>query len=197
MKKLNLIITTLITVSILFSCKSEQEKMENRMKKFITEFEAKSIPLYREQAITSWNANISGTDEDLALSEKASFEYTKIFTDTEAFNELKEIKESGALQDPLLVRQLEVLYDAYLGNQVDTGLIAAKLRMETAINKKYLNFRANVNGKEFSDNQVDDVLRNSKNTAELKTVWESHKQIGPVVAQDIIALVKQRNLIAR
>jgi len=197
MKKLNLIITTLITVSILFSCKSEQEKMENRMKKFITEFEAKSIPLYREQAITSWNANISGTDEDLALSEEASFEYTKIFTDTEAFNELKEIKESGALQDPLLVRQLEVLYDAYLGNQVDTGLIAAKLRMETAINKKYLNFRANVNGKEFSDNQVDDVLRNSKNTAELKTVWESHKQIGPVVAQDIIALVKQRNLIAR
>ncbi len=52
----------------------------------------KSIPLYREMAITSWNANISGTDADLALSEKASFEYTKIFTDTDAFNELKELK---------------------------------------------------------------------------------------------------------
>jgi peptidyl-dipeptidase A len=197
MKKLNLIITTFIAVSIMFSCKSEQEKMENRMKKFITAFEAKSIPLYREQAITSWNANISGTDEDLALSEKASFEYTKIFTDTEAFNELKEIKESGAVLDPLLARQLEVLYDAYLGNQVDTALIAEKLRMETGINKKYLNFRANIDGKELSDNQVDDVLRNSKNTAELKTVWEAHKLIGPIVAQDIIALVKQRNLIAR
>jgi len=38
---------------------------------------------------------------------KTSFEYTKIFTDTEAFNELKEIKESGAVLDPLLARQLE------------------------------------------------------------------------------------------
>ncbi len=166
------------------------------MKKFITEFEAKSIPLYREQALTSWNANISGTDEDLALSEKAAFEYTKLFTDALAFNELKEIKESGAVKDPLLYRQLELLYDAYLGNQVDTGLISERLRMETEINKKYLNFRANVNGSELSDNQVDDILRNSANTAELKAVWEAHKQVGPLVAGDIIALVKHRNLIA-
>lgn len=196
MKRLNLIINAVIMVLILFSCSSEQEKMENRMKKFITEFEAKSIPLYREQAITSWNANISGTDEDLALSEKAAFEYTKLFTDARAFNELKEIKESGAVKDPLLYRQLELLYDAYLGNQVDTVLISERLSMETEINKKYLNFRANVNGKELSDNQVDNILRSSTNKAELKAVWEAHKQIGPVVAEDIIALVKHRNLIA-
>lgn len=197
MKRLLLIINAFIIVFILFSCSSKQEKMENRLKKFITGFEAKCIPLYKEQAITSWNANISGTDEDLALSEKAAFEYTKLFTDARAFNELKEIKESGAVKDPLLYRQLELLYDAYLGNQVDTGLISERLRMETEINKKYLNFRANVNGKELSDNQVDDILRNSSNTAELKAVWEAHKQIGPIVAEDIIALVKHRNLIAK
>ena len=170
--------------------------MENRMKKFITEFERVTIPLYREAGITSWNANISGTDEDLALSEKASFEYAKVFTDTKAFNELREIKESGAVKDPLLSRQLDLLYDAYLGNQVDTSLISQRLKMETEINKKYLNFRANVNGKELSDNQVEDILRNSKNSTELRAAWEGHKMIGPVVAGDIISLVKHRNLIA-
>src|SRR5690606_22722919 len=174
----------------------EQEKMENRMKKFISDFESVIIPLYREAGITSWNANISGSDEDLALSEKASYEYSKVFTDTKAFNELKEIKESGAVKDPLLSRQLDLLYDAYLGNQVDTSLISQRLKMETEINKKYLNFRTRINGKDLSDNQVEDILRNSKNSAELKAAWEGHKMIGPEVAKDIIALVKHRNLIA-
>jgi peptidyl-dipeptidase A len=181
---------------MLWSCKSEQEKMENRMKKFITSYEAKIIPLYREQAITSWNANITGTDADLALSEKASFQYSKVFTDTDAFNELKELKESGAVKEPLLARQLDLLYDAYLGNQVDTSLISERLKMETEINKKYLNFRAKADDRELSDNQIEDILRNSTSSTELQTAWEGHKMIGSIVAEDIIKLVKHRNLIA-
>ncbi len=187
----------MIAIPILFSCSSKQEKMENRLKKFISAYEAKIIPLYRAQALTSWNANISGTEEDLLLSEKASFEFSKIYTDTDAFNELKELKESGAVLDPLLARQLDIIYDSYLGNQVDTTLIAERLRMETEINKKYLNFRATVDGKELSDNQLDNILRNSTSNTELQATWEAHKLLGPVVAEDIIKLVKQRNLIAR
>jgi len=196
MKRNTLLVINLLAFMLLFSCKSEQEKMENRMRKFISIFETKIIPLYREQAITSWNANISGTDADLGLSEKASFEYSKVFTDTDAFKELRELKESGAVKDPLLLRQLDLLYDAYLGNQVDTSLISLRLKMETEINKKYLNFRAKVKGKELSDNQIEDILRNSTNSEELQAAWEGHKMIGPVVAEDIIELVKHRNLIA-
>ncbi len=170
--------------------------MEKRMKKFISYYEAKAIPLSREAALTSWNANITGTDADWASSEKASFELAKFYTDAKAFSELKTIKESGVIQDPLLARQLVLLYDAYLAGQVDTALIAERLKMETEINKKYSNFRANINGKELSDNQIEDILRNSVISSELQTAWEGHKLIGPLVAGDIIKLVKQRNLIA-
>jgi peptidyl-dipeptidase A len=197
MKKLTYIIVTTLTISFLVSCSSRQEKMEKKMQTFITAYEAKIIPLYKEMNLTSWNANISGTDADLALSEKAEFAYEKVFTDTKDFRELKEIKESGAVQDAILARQLDLLYDAYLGGQVDTSLIAEKLRMETGINKKYLNFRVIVNNKELTDNQVEDILRNSTDSKELQATWEAHKKIGPVVAQDIIKLVKQRNLIAQ
>src|SRR5512133_1976917 len=124
MKKCTLLLTSLLTVLLFWSCMSKQEKMENRMKTFISAYEAKAIPLYRESAIASWNANITGTAEDYARSEKASFEYAKIFTDSIAFKELKSIKESKAMNDPLLVRQLELLYNSYLGGQVDTALLA-------------------------------------------------------------------------
>lgn len=197
MKNIKLFIAFVLTISIGVSCSTKQEKMEKRLREFLTAYDAKVIPLYKESALTSWNANISGNDADLAISEKAAFELDKYFTDKKAFAELKEIKESNAVKDSLLLRQLEIIYDAYLGKQVDTSLIATRLSMETEINKKYLNFRVKVNEKELSDNQVEDVLRTSTSNTELQATWEAHKQLGPVVAEDIIKLAKHRNLIAQ
>jgi peptidyl-dipeptidase A len=197
MKKPILLILSAVAISLFWSCTSKQGKMEKRMKEFISGYEAKVIPLYREAGITSWNANITGTDADWALSEKTSFELAKIFTDSKAFAELKELKDSKAVIDPILARQLDLLYDAYLGGQVDTSLIAERLKMETEISKKFSNFRAKVKGKEMTDNQIEEILKNSTNSPELQAAWEGHKMIGPVVAEDIIKLVRLRNEIAR
>lgn len=171
--------------------------MENQMKKFIAGYEAKVIPLSKEANLASWNANITGTDEDYARSEKASFELARVFTDSAAFAELKELKESGSVKDSLLARQLDLLYNAYLGGQVDPALLEEQIKMETEVSKKYSNFRVNLNSKELSDNQIEEILRNSTNNKDLKAAWEGHKMIGPVVADDIVRLVKQRNLIAQ
>ena len=166
------------------------------MRDFITSHELRVIPLYREAALASWNANVIGTDENWAASEKASFELAKLFTDSMAFAVLKSLKESGLVKDSLLSRQLEILYNSYLGGQVNPELLAEQIKMETEISKKYSNFRAKVDGKELSDNQVEDILRNSTDSKLLRAAWEGHKMIGPVVAEDIIELVKHRNLIA-
>jgi peptidyl-dipeptidase A len=182
---------------LFFACTSKQEQAENRMKQFISSYEAKAIPLYKEANLASWNANITGTTEDWAKSEKASFDLVKLFTDSAAFAELKEQKESGLVKDSLFARQLELLYNAYLGGQVDPALLAEQIKMETEINKKYSNFRAIVNSKELTDNQVEDILRSSNDSKQLQAAWEGHKMIGPVVAEDIIKLVKHRNMIAR
>jgi peptidyl-dipeptidase A len=197
MKKTTSIFMSALAISILWSCTSKQEKMENRMKEFVASYETKAIPLYRESALASWNANITGTSEDFEKSEKASFGYAKIFTDSKAFAELKEIRESGLVRDSILARQIELLYNAYLGGQVDTSLIAQQIKMETGLSKMYANFRVNINGKQISDNEVEGILRNSTSSSDLKTAWEESKKIGPVVAADIIKLVKHRNTIAQ
>lgn len=190
-------ITLLALLFVIWSCQSKQEKMENDLRDFISSYEEKAIPLYRENALASWNANITGTAEDYAKSEKASFAYARMFTDTVAFARLKKIKESGEVKDTLLARQMELLYNSFLGGQVDTSLIAQQISMETEISKKYGNFRASIDGKEIPDNEVEKILRSSTNSAELKKTWEGSKMIGPAVADDIIKLVKHRNTIAR
>jgi peptidyl-dipeptidase A len=182
---------------MLWSCTTKQGRMEKRMEQFISSYEKKIIPLYREMTLASWNANISGSDTDWALSEKASFDLAKCYTDAKAFAELKELKESGEVKDPLLARQLDLLYNFYLEGQVDTSLIAEKIKMETAISKKYSNFRANYKGKALSDNQIEEILRNSTSSSDLKEAWEAHKAIGTLVAGDIIDLVRHRNMMAQ
>jgi len=197
MKQLMYAIFFVSALPLLFSCTSKQVRMENRMKHFISFYEEKIIPLYRGLTLASWNANISGTDNDWALSEQASLKYAKVHSDTAAFAELKALKESEEVKDSFLSRQLTLLYNIYLEGQVDTLLTAEKIKMETEISKKFSTFRAKYKGKELSDNQIEEILRESVVSADLKEAWEAHKMIGPVVAADIIRLVKQRNTIAR
>ncbi len=59
MKRTVLFFTVLLT--LLWSCTSKQEKMENRMRNFISAYEQAIIPLYKESALASWEANIHGT----------------------------------------------------------------------------------------------------------------------------------------
>jgi peptidyl-dipeptidase A len=192
----NAILLTVI-MTMFWSCTSKQEKMEQRMNDFITGYETRIIPLYKDYTLSDWEANVTGTDEAWARREKASIDFISFYTDREAFAELKELKESGMVKEPLLARQLELLYNMYLQGQIDTSLISEQVKMETEITKKYTSFRATVNGKQLSDNDIENILRSSTNSADLQTAWEGHKMIGPVVAEDIIRLVKHRNKIAQ
>jgi peptidyl-dipeptidase A len=54
-----------------------------------------------------------------------------------------------------------------------------------------------VDGNKLSDNEVEDVLKTSKDSEHLKKTWLAHKEIGPLVKDDIINLVKMRNEAAR
>ena len=197
MKNPLLILYALILVTALCFCTSKQEKMENRLKRFITTHEEKAVPLYRDMSLTSWDANVTGTQEAWKKSEEASFAYAKIFTDPVSFGELKQIRESGSVSDPILARELELLYMSFLGGQVDTAMLAEQIRMETEIGMKYSNFRVTLGSRQISDNEVENILRTSKKSEELRAVWEGSKTIGPVVAGDIISLVRHRNAIAR
>ena len=180
-----------------WSCTSKQEQMEKKMSEFIGSYEAAIIPLYKEYTLADWDANVTGTDEAWARREKASFAFMSFYTDKEAYSELTGMKESGLVKEPLLARQLDLLHNMYLQGQIDTSLISEQVKMETEITKKYTTFRATVNGKQLSDNEIESILRTSTVSADLKAAWEGHKMIGPVVADDILMLVRHRNKIAR
>ena len=52
-------------------------------------------------------------------------------------------------------------------------------------------------GKELADSEVRKILKESKNSAERKDVWEASKGVGPLVEADLKELVKLRNQVAK
>jgi peptidyl-dipeptidase A len=196
-KLLAVFIVLFVTVTLFNGCKPKKESMEQQFKSFLTEFYAKVIPLTKAAYLADWNAQVSGKPEDFKKSEDLQIKLNAIFADKDAFNKLKVFKESNQIKDEILNRELVLIYNQYLGTQVDTTLLNAITKQQTMIIQKYNNYRAIVGKDTFTDNQVEETLKSSTDSKLLKDVWMAHKSIGPLVAADIIKLVKLRNELAK
>jgi peptidyl-dipeptidase A len=71
------------------------------------------------------------------------------------------------------------------------------IKQETEIEKKFSTFRAQAGDQSLTDNEVDDILQNSNDSKQLQTVWEAHKKVGALVAEDVRELARLRNKIAK
>lgn len=175
----------------------EVKKMEAEYSKFIDSLLKVVKPTYKNMSLAYFEASVSGEPADWDKSAKYEMELNSILSNKENFAKIKKFKESGLIQDELKARELQVTYNTLLGMQIDTSKLNAMTKLQTEIAQKYNNFRAKVGKKEMTDNDVEDALKTSKDSKFLEQVWTEQKKIGPIVAQDIIRLVKMRNDAAK
>jgi peptidyl-dipeptidase A len=187
-----------ISITLILGCgKTEKQKMEEELTQFIKDYEAKVIPLTNASALSYFDATISGKKEDYDKSAEIEIKRSKIYSNKVDFAKLKRIKESNLIDNPLLKRQLDIIYNAYLRNQIDEAKLEMMIKAQSEIENKFSTFRAEVNGKKLTDNQVEEILKTSTNSKELEAAWLSSKKIGRVVSEDVIKLVKLRNEVAK
>jgi len=166
-----------------------------RARRFLEKHEAEVRPLEIRVNLLWWDANTTGKDEAFAKKQEAETRLDLRLSDRENFAELKAIHQ-GRPSDPLLARQIDVLYRQYLSRQIDPELLKAMLARSNAIEQAFNVYRAKVGGKELSQNDVRRVLRLSEDSAERKAVWEASKDVGRQVEAGLKALVKLRNQAA-
>ncbi len=192
------IVLLISVLLVLWGCDSkENNEMTNEFRQFLKEYEAKVIPLAKAYNLAYFNATISGKAKDYQKSADLEIQLTKIYTNRDDFAKLKKWKASGAITDPLLKRQLDLLYNAYLEHQIDEKKLEAMIKLQTEIERKFSTFRAEVNGKKLTDNEIEEILKTSTDSRELKAAWEASKEVGALVAPEVLRLVKMRNEAAR
>src|SRR6185503_15095725 len=84
-----------------------------------------------------------------------------------------------------------------LEKQVPADLLKKITSKANAIEQSFNVFRARVDSTEMTDSEVRKVLKESKDSARRKAVWEASKEVGPVIERDLRELVALRNEAAR
>lgn len=170
-------------------------------RQFISEYEASVRPLNIASARADWSAQASGKDEDYKAAAEAQNRLDAALADPAVFSRLRRIRQDlgrvDPAPDPLLVRQIELLHLEYAAKQVEPRLLKRITAKSTALSQAFNVYRAKVEGKELTDSEVRKVLRESKDSAHLRAVWEASKGVGAVVEKDLKELVGLRNQAAR
>ncbi len=170
---------------------------EEAARAFIARHLERVRPLEKAANLAWWQANISGKPEDFQAKEKAENALNLVLSDTQAFAELKRLRERGVGPDELLKRSIDVLYLAYLGKQVEPQLLEQMVSKSNAVERMFNVYRAKVGGKELTENDVRKILRESKNSAEREAAWKGSKAVGREIDPVLRELVKLRNQAAR
>jgi len=166
-------------------------------RQFLKTYEARIIPLSRDAALASFQASLSGKDEDYQRSSALQIQLNKASADPGEFASLKRFRKNGQVREPLLKRQLDIIYDSYLENQIPAAQMEEMVKLQAQIEQKFNTFRIRMDDKVLSDNDAEEILRTSTDSGQLEKVWRSSKEIGRVVAPDILKLVRLRNAAAR
>jgi len=170
---------------------------ETELKEFIAAHVAKIKPLEKQANLAWWDAAVTGDPKAYDRSSEMQLQIRRIYSDPKDFAFLQEVRQSGQVQDPLLARQLTVLYNSYLANQSEPELLKQIVELGTQIEKNFSTFRGTIDGKKVTDNEIKDILKDQTDSAQRRQAWLASKQVGVAVAADLVRLVKLRNEAAR
>ncbi len=195
MKSLSAVVMMLGASVILFGCAPNAKEKE--LDSFITAHVAKIKPLDKQANLAYWDAAVTGEPNDYEKVSRLTLEIRRIYSNRQDFAFLKTAKESGLVKRPIPARQMDVLYNGFLENQIEPDLLKEIVDLSTKIEKNFSTFRGTIEGKKVTGNQIKEILKTGTDSAKRKAAWLASKQVGAVVADDIIRLVKLRNRAAR
>ncbi len=197
-KKNRFILLLLLLFCFNTGCKEpEKEKLTRELNEFITAYEKKIIPLQEKYNMASYLASTTGSEDEYNTAKQLSIALSMVYGNKQNYELLKRIKESKLIEDTLLARQLDVLYNLHLPYQIDEDMLVEIVSLENDIRREYETFRPTVNEEEVSDNMIEEILRTSKDSVELEKYWRASKKIGRIIDNKLIKLIKLRNEAAK
>ncbi|WP_244951490.1 M2 family metallopeptidase [Sutcliffiella horikoshii] len=166
------------------------------VEKFLEEQNEQFQKLLKKSTHAGWMAQTTGEKKWAEEAGKASSEFSLFYANKDRYNQVK-----SYLQDPELTmaqkRQLEILEYGMKENQLDKETIEEMSTMSSELNYLFNTYLPEVNGKKLSANDIRNILLNSTDSKEREEAWKASKEVGQVVSEKLLTLVKKRNEAAR
>jgi peptidyl-dipeptidase A len=160
-------------------------------------FVARLEPLELESAAAAWETMTTGTEEAEARHKAADHALIELKNDREFFARLKALKQRDQVRDPVLRRELDVLYRRLLRAQGAPQLQARIVDLEVDVQQIFRTHRGRVGDRTLTANEVRETLMTTTNSAAAEAVYEGYMELGRKADAKLRELVKLRNEVAR
>ena len=164
---------------------------------YIKQHEETIVPLYKDYSLKFWELSLAGDEQREKALIASKERYVKVYNNHDEFRQLQEWKKAMPQLSELDARQLKLIHDAFVPNQVPEAVLLDIVARETQIENLFNTFRANFEGDNASDNQLRDVLKTEQNVTRRQAAWEASKQVGQTIAPQLLELIRIRNREAR
>lgn len=169
---------------------------EHPFQTFLNQFVPTIARKFKQLNAALWILETTGSDDAAFLKADLDAEMRLLYNNSETYKRLLLWDLDPSLKDPILRRQLNVLIRAFKQNNISKKLVEEIAKKEAALSQSYASFRARLDGKEVSENDIRELLKTETDVAKRKAIWEASKEIGPVLAPQILELVRLRNQAA-
>jgi peptidyl-dipeptidase A len=154
-------------------------------------------PLERSLHLAYWAAATDARPETSAARQRAEEALLAVLADPELFAEVEAALQAEGDGDPLTRRALGKTRLDLLARQIPADARAELVRLQAKVEAAFATVRGRIGERELANNEIEQVLASSGDAAERQAAWEAGKQVGEVVAGDVLALVELRNRVAR
>ena len=144
-----------------------------------------------------WEAATTGKPEKWEELKTIQLEIRRICSDRDDFARIKAFRESGDIHDPRPARQLDKLYDAYLQNQIAPHLLRQIVELDTKVQEAYNNYRPMIADRKVTMSDIYTAMTTEMDCAKREAAWRASKEVGNVIIQDFLKLIRLRNEAAR
>ena len=219
LKYLNLMRKFLFLLLILIAqsgCLDQKQQSESILRHYIDTKTYLIRNYWMESGVALWNATVSGNESDYKRLIDIDLDFNKtnqnaskdfapdrfltitqnVFTNEQDFELLRKLKYSGLITDTLLSRQLNVLYQAFMGPQIEPEKYNKIITNEIKLWQLFSTIKVKIDGKIFGAGQIDSIRKNSNDCLKLKKISDAIKQSCKLITPDIIRMVKDRNEFA-
>ncbi len=158
---------------------------------------ARVEPLTTEANRVYWEAATTGKPEKFEELTRLQVQARRTYSDLNDFAQIKTFHESGGIRDPRLARQVDKLYYSYLQNRLEPALLERIVALDAKVQETYSNYRATVDGRKITVSDVYTIMTTGTDVATREAAWRASKQVGNVIIEDFLELVRLRNAGAR
>ena len=150
-------------------------------------------PLYTGVSHAWWDLNVRANEENERRRVELETALSDFLADGERFAAIEEARQ---LADGSVRRRLDLLFNAFLPQQIPVGIRTRIIELEASVESRFSQHRGEIDGRRDNDNEIKRILRDSDDLGERRAAWEASKTVGVAVADDVRELARLRNAAA-